>query len=98
MGEETSSIYASSQPGSTVHPVAVGTERNFPRSKSTAPPDTTLGRPARPLDKLRHPKGTDLGVHSSHDLDWVAQELNDQPRKRLAFKKLIELIGDLLLR
>jgi len=44
------------------------------------------------------PKGTDLGVHSSEDLDWVAQELNDRPRKRLAFKKPIELIGDLLLR
>lgn len=44
------------------------------------------------------PKGTDLSVHSSQDLDWVAQELNDRPRKRLAFKKPIELIGDLLLR
>ena len=43
------------------------------------------------------PKGTDLGVHSSDDLEWVAQELNDRPRKRLAFKKPIELIGDLLL-
>lgn len=43
------------------------------------------------------PKGTDLAVHSSEDLDWVAQELNDRPRKRLAFKKPIELIGDLLL-
>jgi IS30 family transposase len=44
------------------------------------------------------PKGTDLGVHSADDLDWVAQELNDRPRKRLAFTKPIELIGDLLLR
>jgi IS30 family transposase len=44
------------------------------------------------------PKGTDLGVHSAEDLDWVAHELNDRPRKRLAFKKPIELIGDLLLR
>jgi IS30 family transposase len=43
------------------------------------------------------PKGTDLGVHGSEDLDWVAQELNDRPRKRLAFMKPIELIGDLLL-
>ncbi len=31
-------------------------------------------------------------------LDWVAAELNDRPRKRLAFKKLIEQIGPLLLR
>jgi IS30 family transposase len=44
------------------------------------------------------PKGTDLSVHSAEDLDWVAQELNDRPRKRLAFKKPIELIGDLLSR
>jgi len=44
------------------------------------------------------PKDTDLSVHSAADLDWVAQELNDRPRKRLAFKKPIELIGDLLLR
>lgn len=44
------------------------------------------------------PKGTDLSVHSSADLDWAAQQLNDRPRKRLAFKKPIELIGDLLLR
>jgi transposase, IS30 family len=49
---------------------------------------------------LRHyfPKGPDLSVHSAEDLDWVAQELNDRPRKRLAFKKPIELIGDLLSR
>ncbi len=44
------------------------------------------------------PKGTDLSIHSASDLDWVAQELNDRTRKRLAFKKPIELIGDLLLR
>jgi len=39
------------------------------------------------------PKGTDLSVHSEADLDWVAAELNDKPRKRLAFKKPIEQIG-----
>ena len=43
------------------------------------------------------PKGTDLGIHSSEDLDWVAAELNDRPRKRLEFRKPIELIGSLLL-
>jgi len=45
-----------------------------------------------------YPKGTDLSVHSEADLDWVAAELNDRPRKRLAFKKPIEQIGPLLLR
>jgi len=44
------------------------------------------------------PKGTDLSVHSAEDLDWVARELKDRPRKRLAFRKPIEEIGDLLLR
>ncbi|MEC5193435.1 hypothetical protein RCH17_003743, partial [Arthrobacter sp. MP_M7] len=43
------------------------------------------------------PKGTDLSIHSAEDLDWVAQELNDRPRKRLEFKKPIELIEGLLL-
>jgi IS30 family transposase len=44
------------------------------------------------------PKGTDLSAHSAADLDWVADELNDRPRKRLGFKKPIELIGDVVLR
>jgi transposase, IS30 family len=44
------------------------------------------------------PKGTDLSVHSEMDLDWVATELNDRPRKRLGFAKPIEEIGPLLLR
>jgi IS30 family transposase len=42
------------------------------------------------------PKGTDLSVHSAADLDWVAAELNDRPRKRLGFRKPIEQIGELL--
>ena len=29
------------------------------------------------------PKSSDLSVHSAQDLDWVAAELNDRPRKRL---------------
>ena len=44
------------------------------------------------------PKGTDLSVHSQEDLDWVAAELNDRPRKWLAFAKPVEEIGPLLLR
>ena len=44
------------------------------------------------------PKGTDLSVHNAKYLDKVAAELNDRPRKRLAFRKPIEQIGPLLLR
>ncbi len=40
----------------------------------------------------------DLSAHSTDDLDWVAADLNDRPRKRLGFKKPIEQIGPLLLR
>ena len=50
-----------------------------------------------PLLRQYFPKGTDLTVHSAADLDWVAAELNDRPRKRLAFEKPIEAIGKLLL-
>jgi IS30 family transposase len=42
------------------------------------------------------PKGSDLSVHSAADLDWVAAELNDRPRKRFGFAKPDELIGHLL--
>jgi transposase, IS30 family len=44
------------------------------------------------------PKGSDLSVHSAADLDWVAAELNDRPRKRFGFRKPDELIGHLLQR
>jgi IS30 family transposase len=44
------------------------------------------------------PKGTDLSVHTVADLDAVAAELNDRPRKRLAFAKPVEELGPLLLR
>lgn len=44
------------------------------------------------------PKGSDLTVHTAEDLERAAAELNDRPRKRLGFRKPIELIGPLLLR
>ncbi len=50
-----------------------------------------------PVQSIVLTKGTDLSVHSAMDLDWVATELNDRPRKRLAFAKPIEEIGPLLL-
>jgi IS30 family transposase len=44
------------------------------------------------------PKGSDLSIHSVEDLAWVAQQLNDRPRKRLGYARPSELINDLLLR
>jgi transposase, IS30 family len=48
------------------------------------------------LTNTEAPKGTDLSIHSAEDLDWVAAELNDRPRKRLRFRKPVEEIADLL--
>ena len=44
------------------------------------------------------PKGTDLSGYSEEDLDYIAWEMNDRPRKRLDFTKPNEMIGPLLLR
>nr|WP_270909557.1 IS30 family transposase [Leucobacter sp. UCMA 4100] len=44
------------------------------------------------------PKGTDLSVFSQADLDYVEWEMNDRPRKRLAFAKPAEVIEEILLR
>ena len=44
------------------------------------------------------PTGTDFSTITEAELDAVADELNDRPRKRLGFKKPIELIGDVVLR
>ena len=35
------------------------------------------------LTNTEAPKSSDLSAHSADDLDWVAAELNDRPRKRL---------------
>jgi transposase, IS30 family len=44
------------------------------------------------------PKGTDLATLTELDLDRVADELNDRPRKRLAFHNPNERLAELLLR
>jgi transposase, IS30 family len=43
------------------------------------------------------PKGTDLATLTAHQLDRVADELNDRPRKRLGFYKPTERLTELLL-
>jgi IS30 family transposase len=50
-------------------------------------------RAAAPV--LPFPKGTDFGVVT--EADAVADELNDRPRKRLAFAKPTEQLADPLL-
>lgn len=43
------------------------------------------------------PKGTDLSTVTEAQLDAVADELNDRPRKRLAFANPTEQLAELLL-
>lgn len=42
------------------------------------------------------PKGTDLSVHTRADLDRIAAELNDRPRKRLNFLTPNEVLANLI--
>jgi transposase, IS30 family len=44
------------------------------------------------------PKGTDFSAVTDAQLDAVADELNDRPRKRLGFYKPTEQIAELLWR
>jgi transposase, IS30 family len=43
------------------------------------------------------PKGTDFSAVTEAELDAVADELNDRPRKRLAFANPTEQLSELLL-
>ena len=43
------------------------------------------------------PKGTDLSVHTADDLQSIANQLNDRPRKRLGYHTPSEMLANLLL-
>lgn len=66
-----------------------------------ADPHTPWHRPSNEntngLLRQYFPKGTDLSVHSAHDLRFVEQQMNDRPRKRLDYLKPQELMTQLLL-
>lgn len=77
--------------------VGVVTQRTRPSTQGRLP--QRRAPPHAPVEgSTGRRKGTDLSVHTEADLDWVADELNDRPRKRLQFRKPIEGIGPLLLR
>ena len=63
-----------------------------------APWQRAINENTNGLPRQYFPKGSDLSVHTPADLDSVAAELNDRPRKRLGFHKPIEEIRELLLR
>ena len=64
---------------------------NSPRQRGTN--ENTNG-----LLRQYFPRGTDLGTATELDLDRVAAELNDRPRKRLGFYNPNERLAELLLR
>ncbi len=42
------------------------------------------------------PKKTDLGIHSQFDLDRIAKELNERPRKTLNFLSPADKLNEVL--
>ena len=81
--------------GSTFRSTRASTSTSATRTRPGSGVRTRTSRPAAP----DFPKGTDLSIHSASSSRLGRPgDYNDRPRKRLAFKKPIELIGDLLLR
>lgn len=44
------------------------------------------------------PKGTDLSVHTANDLQTIADQLNNRPRKRLGYHTPTEMLASLILK
>ena len=73
--------------------------RPLPRGKTQVAEDgsvRTFGGLHDPEVRFRQ-RYADLAVHPEAELDQVAAELNDRPRKRLGFRKPVEEIAELLL-
>jgi IS30 family transposase len=77
--------------------VALATDIDIFFCDPHAPWQRAINENTNGLLRQYFPKGTDLSIHSAQDLDWIAAELNDRPRKRFGFRKPIEEIADLLL-
>lgn len=78
------------------HDVAVASDIDIYFCDPHAPWQRGSNENTNGLLRQYFPKGSDFSIHTETDLDWVAAELNDRPRKRLDYAKPIERIGQLL--
>ena len=75
--------------------VAIAADIEYSSATSTSPGSAAATRSINDLLRQYFPKGSDLSVHGEAEVDQVAAELNDRPRKRLGYRKPIEEIGHL---
>lgn len=77
--------------------VAISTDINIYFCDPHSPWQRPTNENTNGLLRQYFPKGTDLSGYSQDYLDAVALEMNNRPRKRLAFHTPNETIGDILL-